>query len=67
MTGREVSAEEALALGLASRMVPAGMAETEALALAATIAELPPCGVMLAKRALRLQIADLDRLYPQAL
>jgi enoyl-CoA hydratase len=67
MTGREVAAGEAVSLGLASRVVPAETARAEALALAATIAALPSAGVMLAKRALRLQLAELDRLYPKAL
>jgi enoyl-CoA hydratase/carnithine racemase len=67
MTGREVAAGEAVSLGLASRVVPAGTARAEALTLAATIAALPSAGVTLAKRALRLQLAELDRLYPKAL
>ncbi len=67
MTGREVSATEAVALGLASRVVPAGTALAEARKLAETIAALPEKGIALAKRALRLRVADLDRFYPPAL
>jgi hypothetical protein len=48
-------------------VVPAGTVRAEALALAATIAALPSAGVTLAKHALRLQLAELDRLYPKAL
>lgn len=67
LTGREVAASEAVALGLASRMVPAGTALTEATALAAALAAMPGGGMALAKRALRLALADLDALYPEAL
>lgn len=67
MTGREVAAREAVSLGLASRMVPAGNAFAEARALADTIAALPAGGLVAAKRALRLELADLDRFYPPAL
>jgi enoyl-CoA hydratase len=67
ITGRDVAAAEAVTLGLASRLVPPGMARAEAMALAETIAALPASGVRLAKRALRLELADLDRLYPKAL
>ncbi|HEX5994561.1 MAG TPA: enoyl-CoA hydratase-related protein, partial [Jiangellales bacterium] len=41
-------------LGLADRLVPAGSARDEALALAATIAGNSPVGVRNAKQALRL-------------
>lgn len=67
LTGREVPADEALSLGFASRVVPAGEALSVAQALAETIAALPAEGVVLAKRAIRLEVADLDRFYPQAL
>lgn len=66
MTGRDVLAPEAVALGLASRMVPAGTALAEAQALAASIAALPAHGVIQARRAMRLEIADIDRLYFEA-
>jgi enoyl-CoA hydratase len=65
MTGRDVPAAEAAALGLASRTVPAGTALAEARLLAEAIAALPRGGVALAKRALRLRLADLDALYLQ--
>lgn len=67
MTGREVPAAEAVALGLASRVVPEGTALPEARALAGAIAAMPGDSATLAKRALRLRIADLDRCYPDAL
>jgi enoyl-CoA hydratase len=41
ITGRPVEAAEALAIGLANRVVPAGRARAEAEDLAATIARLP--------------------------
>ena len=41
LTGRAVDAEEALAIGLANRVVPHGMARAAAEALAAELAELP--------------------------
>ena len=42
LTGRPVDAQEALALGLANRVVAAGRAREEAEALARTIAAFPP-------------------------
>ncbi|MGH3879631.1 MAG: crotonase/enoyl-CoA hydratase family protein [Actinophytocola sp.] len=41
LTGRAVSASEALAMGLANRVVPAGSARSEAEALALQLAEFP--------------------------
>lgn len=41
LTGREVGAEEALAWGLANRLVPAGQALPEALTLAEQLAKFP--------------------------
>ncbi|GLX50466.1 putative enoyl-coa hydratase/isomerase [Streptomyces hygroscopicus subsp. hygroscopicus] len=41
LTGRPVPAQEAYAMGLANRVVPAGSARTEAEALAAAIARFP--------------------------
>jgi enoyl-CoA hydratase len=41
LTGREVGAEESLAMGLANRVVPPGTALTHAVALAETIAAFP--------------------------
>ncbi len=45
MTGRVVGADEALAIGLVSRIVPAQAIEAEALDLARAIAKHPPVGV----------------------
>jgi enoyl-CoA hydratase len=42
LTGRPVDAHEALAFGLANRVVPAGRAREEAEALARSIAAFPP-------------------------
>jgi enoyl-CoA hydratase len=42
LTGRPVEAREALAFGLANRVVPAGRAREEAESLARTIAAFPP-------------------------
>jgi enoyl-CoA hydratase len=42
LTGRPVDAQEALAFGLANRVVPAGQARAEAEALAEVIAGFPP-------------------------
>jgi enoyl-CoA hydratase len=42
LTGRPVDAREALAFGLANRVVPAGRAREEAEALASIIAAFPP-------------------------
>ena len=41
LTGRAVDAQEALAIGLANRVVPAGAARAEAVALARQIARMP--------------------------
>jgi enoyl-CoA hydratase/carnithine racemase len=53
-TARRVDAAEALRLGLADRVVPAGSARAAALELAAVIAGNSPVGVRQAKRAMRL-------------
>jgi enoyl-CoA hydratase len=45
MTGRPVDAREALAIGLANRVVARGQARQQAEALAATIAGFPPGSV----------------------
>jgi enoyl-CoA hydratase len=45
LTGRPVAAEEALAMGLANRVVPIGTARAEAERLAAQIAAFPQAGV----------------------
>ena len=51
LTGRPVAAEEALAIGLANRVVPSGRAREEAEALAATIAAFPATCVRTDRRA----------------
>jgi enoyl-CoA hydratase/carnithine racemase len=45
MTGRVVEADEALAIGIVNRIVPACDLDAEALALASTIAAHPPEGI----------------------
>ena len=54
LTGRTISAAEAAAMGLVSRVVPAERTLDEALELAATIASKPPIAVLAAKEAVRL-------------
>ena len=51
LTGRPVGAAEALAIGLADRVVPPGAARAAAEALAADIARFPEQGTVLADRA----------------
>jgi enoyl-CoA hydratase/carnithine racemase len=53
-TGRKVQAAEAFDLGIVNRLVGAGTARDEALALARTIAKNSPVGIRAAKQALRL-------------
>jgi enoyl-CoA hydratase/carnithine racemase len=53
LTGRRVGAEEALRIGLADRLVPAGAARTETVELAEEIATRSPISLRAAKRALR--------------
>ncbi|HYA09300.1 MAG TPA: crotonase/enoyl-CoA hydratase family protein, partial [Gaiellaceae bacterium] len=50
LTGRAVGAEEALRIGLANRVVPAGQAREEAEALARQIAAFPPRCVLSDRR-----------------
>jgi enoyl-CoA hydratase/carnithine racemase len=52
-SGRRADAEEAHAIGLADRLVPAGAARTSALELASHIAANSPVAVRAAKQALR--------------
>lgn len=59
LTGRPVDAREALAIGLATRVVPAGRARQEAEALARTIAAFPPHGVRGDRQSLH-ETAGLD-------
>lgn len=51
LTGRRVTAAEALAWGLVNRVVPAAECVAEALSLAAQLAAAPPIASRLAKRA----------------
>jgi enoyl-CoA hydratase len=51
LTGESISAREALALGLVTRVVAREQTLAEALRLAARIAEMPPLAVMAAKEA----------------
>jgi enoyl-CoA hydratase/carnithine racemase len=53
LTGRRIAAEEAKALGLVDRLVPAGSARIAARELAAQIAKNSPVATRAAKRALR--------------
>ncbi len=54
LTGRTITAREAEAMGLVSRVVPAAEVVSEALGLAATIAAQAPLAVQAAKEAVRL-------------
>jgi len=53
LTGRRIGAEEAQAIGLVDRLVPAGSAKTAARELAEHIAKNSPVATRAAKRALR--------------
>ena len=54
LTGRSITAPEAAAMGLVSRVVPAETTLSAALELAAAIAAQPPIAVLAAKEAVRL-------------
>ena len=54
LTGRAITAAEAAAAGLVSRVVPTGETLDAALELAATIASQPPLAVLAAKESVRL-------------
>jgi 2-oxoglutaroyl-CoA hydrolase len=54
MRGRRIGAEEALALGLVTRVVPAGELDAAVDELVAELAELSPLALALAKRVLNL-------------
>jgi enoyl-CoA hydratase len=51
LTGRRIDAQEAAALGIVNRVVPAEATLTEATTLARTIADGPPLAIRAAKRA----------------
>lgn len=59
LTGRKLSAAEALAAGLVNRVVPAAELEAHTLALASEIAERSPAAIALGLRAFY-QSADMD-------
>jgi len=62
LTGRPISADEAMAVGLINRVVPADLYLEEAQALAREIASKPPIAVRLAKAAVNAVMDDyLDR------
>ncbi len=56
LTGDRISAEQAVAFGLANRVVPAGSLMAEAMALAARLAAQPPQAVQSSKRALNMHL-----------
>jgi enoyl-CoA hydratase len=56
LTGDRISAEQAVAFGLANRVVPAASLMDEAMALAARLAAQPPQAVQSSKRALNLHL-----------
>jgi enoyl-CoA hydratase len=56
LTGDPISAEQAVAYGLANRVVPVGSLMTEAMALAARLAAQPPQAVQSTKRALNMHL-----------
>jgi enoyl-CoA hydratase/carnithine racemase len=61
LSGRKVGADEALARGLVSRVLPAGEVEAAALALATELAGRPAAATQMAKRALiRPKLDGLD-------
>lgn len=64
LTGRPVAADEALAMGLASRVVPKGTSLDAARALAHTLAALPQACLRSDRRA---AIASFDLPYPEAM
>jgi enoyl-CoA hydratase len=62
LTGRHVSAQEALAFGLIGRVVPKGQALAEARKIAAEICDNAPLSV----RALVRMLREIDESYPEA-
>jgi len=58
MFGDKVSAQDALRLGLANRVVPADSVLDEAMALAQRLADLPPQAVQDTKRAFNLHMKN---------
>jgi len=62
-TGGRFTAERAYQLGMVNRVVPREELETTAFALAEQVAEMPPFGLALAKRAVN-QCEDLMGMRP---
>jgi enoyl-CoA hydratase len=62
LTGRHVTAREALAFGLVGRVVPDGQALTEARRIAAEICDNAPLSI----RALVRMLREIDESYPEA-
>jgi enoyl-CoA hydratase len=62
LTGRHVTAQEALAFGLIGRVVPSGQALAEAKKVAAEICDNAPLSV----RALVRMLREIDESYPEA-
>jgi enoyl-CoA hydratase len=62
-TGGRFSAERAFQAGMVNRVVPRGELESATMALAEQIAEMPPFGLALAKRAVN-QCEDLMGMRP---
>jgi enoyl-CoA hydratase len=62
LTGRHVTAREALAFGLVGRLVPRGQALAEARKIAAEICENAPLSI----RALMRMLREIDESYPEA-
>jgi enoyl-CoA hydratase len=61
-TGRTVGADEAKAIGLVNRLIPADKLRDEALAIAKQIAKAPPLAMRLAKRSIDLGMeTNLER------
>ena len=58
LLGTRISAEEAVNLGMANRVVPAAEVLDEAIALAHRLAELPPQAVQETKRAINLHLEE---------
>jgi enoyl-CoA hydratase/carnithine racemase len=71
-TGRTLSPEQCLEIGLVSRVVPDDMLMKEAMALAAEIAENAPLAIRASKRMMRMGLSDdfddhVDRVFLQLL
>jgi enoyl-CoA hydratase len=67
MTGRKVQAEEAVSIGLANRLCPAGAELATAMVMAETFAAMPSAGICQTKRAFnRPLLAKLEELLNAA-